>query len=57
MAQRTFINDSHRKYEEACMKEVAEMSRHPLSNEQFFQQSRRNKEQAMKSMSERGLSI
>ena len=39
MAKRTYINESHQKYEEACLKEVEEMSKHPLSAEEFDRQS------------------
>ena len=43
MANRTYINESHRKYSEACQKEVEEMSKHPLSAEQMIAQCLRNK--------------
>lgn len=46
MANRTYINDSHQKYSEACQKEVEEMSKLPLSGGQFWEQCRRNREQA-----------
>lgn len=41
--ERKYINDSHKKYSEACQKEVAEMSKHPLSCEQKEQQMLTNK--------------
>ena len=44
MANRTYINESHRKYSEACLKEVEEMSKHPLSAEQFDKQAKKLKE-------------
>lgn len=47
MAERTYINESHRKYEEACRREVEEMAKHPLTNEQFVAQCLRNREAAM----------
>ena len=50
MAERTYINESHRKYEEACMREVEEMAKHPLSNEQFVAQCLRNREDAMRQL-------
>ena len=50
MSKRTFINDSHRMYEEACMREVEEMAKHPLSNEQFVAQCIRNREDAMRQL-------
>ena len=56
MAKRTYINESHRKYVEACQKEVDEMSKHPLSCEEFFRKARQHKEEAMKAMIERSAS-
>ena len=50
MAERTYINESHRKYEEACMREVEEMAKHPLTNEQFVAQCLRNREDAMRQL-------
>ena len=44
--KRKYISESHRKYSEACQKEVAEMSKHPLSAEQKEAQMRRNKRQS-----------
>ena len=32
---RKYFSESHKKYSEACQKEVAEMSKHPLSHEAF----------------------
>lgn len=51
MSIRTYINESHRKYVEACEKEIEEMAKHPLSNEEFIAQSIRNREAAIKMMS------
>lgn len=48
MANKTYINESHRKYSEACQKEVDEMSKHPLSHEQMLAQMRRNHEESVK---------
>lgn len=48
MPNRTYINESHRKYSEACQKEVDEMSKHPLSLEQKLEQMRRNHEESVK---------
>ena len=50
MAERTYINESHRKYEDACMREVEEMAKHPLTNEQFVAQCLRNREDAMRQL-------
>ena len=43
---RKYFNESHRKYSEACQKEVEEMSKHPLSHEQFRAQIKRNREES-----------
>ena len=45
-AMRKYFNESHRKYSEACQKEVEEMSKHPLSHEQFRAQIKRNREES-----------
>ena len=45
---RTYFSESHKKYSEACQKEVAEMSKHPLSEEEFRAQIRRNREESMR---------
>lgn len=50
MAERTYINESHRNYEEACMREVKEMAKHPLTNEQFVAQCLRNQEAARRQL-------
>lgn len=42
--ERKYLNESHRKYSEACQKEVAEMSRRPLSAELKERQMRHNRE-------------
>ena len=41
--KRIYINESHRKYSEACQKEVAEMSKNPLSAEEKEAQMDRNR--------------
>ena len=41
--EKKYINESHRKYSEACQKEVAEMCKHPLTAEEKEEQMRRNK--------------
>lgn len=46
MNQRTYINESHRRVSEACQKEVEEMSKHPLSHEDFIAQCLRNRAQS-----------
>lgn len=35
MTSRRYLNESHRKYSENCMKALKEMSKHPLSREQM----------------------
>lgn len=45
---RKYFNESHRRYSEACQKEVSEMSRHPLSHEEFRAQIRRNREESIR---------
>ena len=42
MTRRTYINESHRQYSEACQKEVEKMSMHPLSWEEMAAQMKRN---------------
>lgn len=46
MVKQTYLSESHRKRSEALQKEVAEMSRHPLSREQKILQIRTIKEKA-----------
>ena len=41
--EKKYISESHRKYSEACQKEVAEMSMNPLTAEEKEEQMRRNK--------------
>ena len=48
MSNRTYINESHRKYSEECQKAVEEMSKHPLSHEQLREQMRRNREESIR---------
>ena len=40
--KRKYISESHRKYSEACQKEVEEMSKHPLTAEEKQAQMDRN---------------
>lgn len=42
--KRTYINESHRNYSEALQKEIAEMSRNPLSAAEKEAQMRRNRQ-------------
>lgn len=44
---RKYFNESHRKYSEACQKEVAETSKLLLSEEAFREQIRRNREESI----------
>jgi len=43
MANLTYFSESHRKYSEACQREVEEMMKHPLTAEQAIEQALRNK--------------
>ena len=43
---RKYFNESHRKYSEACQKEVAETSKYILSEEAFRAQIKRNREES-----------
>ncbi len=45
--KRTYLSESHRKYSEACQKEVAEMSKHPLSAEEKVEQILRNQREGL----------
>ena len=45
---RTYFNESHKKCSEACQQEVAEMSKQPLSEEQFRAQIDRNREASIR---------
>ena len=47
MTRRTYINESHRQYSEACQKEVEKMSMHPLSWEEMNAQMKRNHRDAL----------
>ena len=47
MAQLTYINESHRKYSEECQKAVEEMSKHPMTYEQFVQQSLQSQKETL----------
>ena len=40
---RKYLGEFHKKYSEACQKEVAEMSKHPLSHDEFLAQIERNR--------------
>lgn len=48
MAKRTYFSEAHKKYSEACQKEVEEMSKHPLTHDQFEEQMRRNREESLR---------
>lgn len=48
MTQRKYFNESHKNYSEACQKEVAEMSQHALSEEEFRAQIERNREESIR---------
>ena len=39
-----YFNENHRKYSEACQKEIAEMAKTPLSTEEKEEQMRRNRQ-------------
>lgn len=41
--ERTYLNEKHRQYSEACQKEVREMMTHPLPREEKENQMSRNK--------------
>ena len=45
---RKYFNESHKRYSEACQKEVAEMSKHPLSEEEFRAQIERNRKESIR---------
>ena len=45
---RRYFSESHRKYSEACQKEVEEMSKQPFSFEQFEAQVERNQEESLR---------
>ena len=51
--EQKYINESHKKYSEACQKEVAEMSKHPLTTEEKEAQMDRNKRLSMLRASQR----
>ena len=51
--KRKYINESHRKYSEACQREVEEMSKHPLTAEEKEAQMDRNKRLSMLRASQR----
>ena len=60
MANLTYFSESHRKYSEACQREVEEMMKHPLTAEQAMEQARRNKrasQEARKQREERVVKI
>ena len=48
MRKRTYFNESHRKYSEACQREVEEMDKHALGHEEFREQIRRNREESIR---------
>lgn len=41
--ERTYLNEKHRQYSEACQQEVREMMNHPLSREEKERQMERNR--------------
>lgn len=45
--EKKYISESHRKYSEACQKEVEEMSKHPLTVEEKEAQMDRNRRISM----------
>ena len=45
--EKKYISESHRKYSEACQREVAEMSKHPLTAEEKEAQMDRNRRLSM----------
>ena len=47
MRKRTYLSETHRKYSEACQREVEEMSKHPLSHEELREQMRRNRKASL----------
>ena len=51
--EKKYISESHRKYSEACQKEVEEMSKHPLTAEEKEAQMDRNKRLSMLRASQR----
>ena len=50
---RHYFSENHRKYSEACQKEVEEMSKHPLTAEEKEAQMDRNKRLSMLRASQR----
>lgn len=51
--KRQYLNEKHKKYSEACQKEVEEMAKHPLTHEQFLAQiAEQNRESILGDMSE-----
>lgn len=51
--ERQYLNEAHKKYSEACQKEVEEMAKHPLTYEQFLEQiAEQNMESELGDMSE-----
>lgn len=51
--KRRYLSEAHRKYSEACQKEVEEMAKHPLTHEQFLEQiAEQNRESELGDMSE-----
>ena len=51
--KRKYISESHKRYSEACQKEVAEMSMNPLTAEEKEAQMDRNKRLSMLRASQR----
>lgn len=51
--EKKYISESHRKYSEACQRELEEMSKHPLTAEEKEAQMDRNKRLSMLRASQR----
>ena len=51
--EKKYFSESHRKYSEACQREVEEMSKHPLTAEEKEAQMDRNKRLSMLRASQR----
>ena len=49
---RRYFSESHKTYSEACQREVEEMSKHPLSHEEFRAQIKRNREESLRRAAE-----
>lgn len=45
---RKYFKESHKAYSEACQKEVEVISKHPMTEERFREQNRRNREESIR---------